>query len=455
MAKTLEHEQPSKVTTSLLLVGQIVAVAVTFLLLAAHFYRAGHLGLCLVAVMAPLLLAIRRQWVLHVLMLLLLAGGLVWLHTLLELVRARQSFGVPWLRLAIILGAVSSLTVLVAWSLRGREISSRFRHGFSSEASIASAASFALTLLTLGVVQVKVALPMLLLERVFVGGGWVEALLLATYAAWITEKLHDARRSGRWRRRIWGLFSVVFFAQVALGLLGLELFLMKPPSLHLPIPALIAAGPLYRGEGYFMLLLFLATVVLVGPAWCSHICYIGSLDQLGADLRRKPQILPRWRHGARVTIMVVVMAAAIGLRLAGASTLVAGALALAFGLVGVGVMAFWSRRLGTMAHCTIYCPVGLLANWLGKLSPFRLRIGDGCDGCMRCRLSCRYGALDKEQIDRRRVGISCSLCGDCLASCPGGHLGYRFLGLRPAHARGLFLTLVVALHATTLALARI
>ena len=34
-----------------------------------------------------------------------------------------------------------------------------------------------------------------------------------------------------------------------------------------PIPAMILAGPLYRGEGFFMPLLFLSTIFFVGPAW--------------------------------------------------------------------------------------------------------------------------------------------------------------------------------------------
>ena len=42
-------------------------------------------------------------------------------------------------------------------------------------------------------------------------------------------------------------------------------------KLHLPVPALIVAGPVYRGSVGFMLILFLCTILLVGPAWCSHL----------------------------------------------------------------------------------------------------------------------------------------------------------------------------------------
>jgi polyferredoxin len=143
------------------------------------------------------------------------------------------------------------------------------------------------------------------------------------------------------------------------------------------------------------------------------------------------------------------------LRAAGAPPLLAGGLALGFGLVGVALMLLWSRQAGVMAHCVAYCPVGLLATWLGRVSPFRLRIDAACDDCMRCRPACRYAALSKADIARRRPGSSCTLCGDCLDTCPHQALHYRFAGLGPARARALFITLAVALHAATLGLARI
>jgi polyferredoxin len=324
-----------------------------------------------------------------------------------------------------------------------------------SKTAGASAAGFLLTLSLLGAVQLWAPRPMLLLERAFAGGGWIEALLLATYAAVVIERLHDVQAAPRWRRRIWTLFSILFFAQLALGLAGLDGLLMRPDRLHFPIPALIVAGPIYRGGGVFMLVLFLVSLLLVGPAWCSHICYLGAWDNAAAATRRKPRPLPGWAGPVRVTLTVLVIGAAILLRLLGASVLLAGALALAFGLLGVAVMLLASRRTGTMVHCSVYCPIGLLAGWLGRISPFRIRIGDGCDSCMRCSLACRYGALTARDVERRRPSTLCTLCGDCLASCPGQQLGYRFGGLGPARARTLFIVLVVTLHAATLGLARI
>jgi polyferredoxin len=280
----------------------------------------------------------------------------------------------------------------------------------------------------------------------------VAALGLATYAAWITELLLAPRATARVRRRIWGLFSFAFFAQLIIGLLGVERFLMNG-VLHLPVPAIIPGGPIFRGDGLFMLILFGATLLLVGPAWCSYLCYIGAWDSAMAQRMRRPVKMPRWRQPLRLAITLAVIGTALLLNLLGAPAAVAAGLAAGFGLLGVGVMLFWSRRTGVMTHCVTYCPTGLLAAWFGRISPFRMRINTSCDDCMACTVACRYDALNPEDVHRRRPGSSCTLCGDCLGRCRRSFMEYRFLGLSSGAARGLFLTLVAALHAVFLGVA--
>ena len=226
-------------------------------------------------------------------------------------------------------------------------------------------------------------------------------------------------------------------------------------ALHLPVPAVIVAGPLFCGYGLFMPILFGVTVLLVGPAWCSYLCYIGAWDNWLAEGRKRPGVLPNWASPVRIGILVLVIAAALLLRALGVSTAVAAGLGLAFGLVGVGVMVFFSRKLGTMVHCVVYCPIGLLANWAGRLSPFRIRIKDSCTDCGACTLSCRYNALNADDISRRRPGLSCTLCGDCLGRCRDGSLEYRWFGRAGSVPRTAFLVLVVTLHAVFLSVARI
>jgi polyferredoxin len=250
------------------------------------------------------------------------------------------------------------------------------------------------------------------------------------------------------------VFSIVFFAQFIIGLLGESRFLMTG-KLHIPVPAVIIAGPIYRGGGLFMPILFISTIVLVGPAWCSYLCYIGSWDHAASLTKRKPGILPSWRKPLRIAILVLVPIMAIILRVFGVSTTYAALMAIAFGLLGACLMIFWSRRAGLMAHCITWCPMGLLTNWLGKLSPFRIRINHACNDCGACTFACRYEALTAADLTNRKPGLTCTLCGDCLKRCREDAIEYHFLKLKPATARSLFIVMVVAIHAVFMGLARI
>jgi polyferredoxin len=327
----------------------------------------------------------------------------------------------------------------------------RFEAGAGS--AWACAGAFLLTATLLGAVQAVVERPLLLAERYWRSGGWLEILALSVWAAWLTEKLLDRASQPMWRRRLWGLFAVVFFAQLALGLAGVDRMLMTG-ELHLPVPAVVLAGPIYRGGGFFMVVLFSATLLVVGPAWCSHLCYFGALDSVAAGRRRRPGRLPGWAVAVRIALLVLVVVGALLLGLAGVQALVAAGVGLTFGVAGLFVIALLSRRLGTMVHCTVYCPLGLVADVAGKISPFRIAIGPGCTECGRCSAACRFDALRTSDIARRRPGATCSLCGDCVGACDSGQIGYRFVSLDPHRARHLFVTLVAALHAVFLGVAR-
>jgi len=190
----------------------------------------------------------------------------------------------------------------------------------------------------------------------------------------------------------------------------------------------------------------------------SHLCYIGAWDDVCS--RRGPKIPPvlprRWTVGGRLATLALTCGGALALRFLGVPGLTAVWLAAGFGLAGVGVMLFASRRLGAMAHCTAFCPIGLLGNVLGRLMPWRMGISlDTCTRCGSCARACRYSALTPLEIEAGRPGLSCTLCGDCVGACPHDSMHYRFPGLSPATARAAFLTLVAALHAVFLGVARI
>lgn len=421
------------------------------LLLAAHHSRGGEPGLIGLWLTLPFGLALRRRWADLALHALLLAGAAEWLLTLDRLIEIRRMVGLPWGRLAAILGGVALFTALAGGPLHGRGRRALLPQADPWGPGLAS-------FLTVAALLVPVQLFMdpagLLLERFLHAGGWWEAAALAFYAGWLADRLQDPRWIRKLRPKVWLIFSIVFFTQLLLGLAGVEKLLMTG-KLHLPVPALIAAGPLYRGGGLFMAVLFTASVLLAGPAWCSWLCYIGAWDDRAARARRRPESLPFWRSRARLGILALVFATAFLLGRLGVGSLTAGWLAAGFGLAGVGLMVLWSRRTGQMTHCTMFCPMGWVATRLGKLSPWRIRIADSCTDCGACTPVCRYDALSTDDVLRRVPAESCTLCGDCVGVCPTTSLQYRLPGVGPQRARTAFMVLVAAMHAAWLGVARL
>ena len=97
---------------------RLLPVALSAVLLAAHFSRAGlSLGVAL-ALGFPLLLFVRRPWAARTVQVLLLAGALEWTRTAALLAARRIELGQPWLRLVAILGAVAAFTAASALVFR-------------------------------------------------------------------------------------------------------------------------------------------------------------------------------------------------------------------------------------------------------------------------------------------------------------------------------------------------
>ena len=88
----------------------LIPTLLSFLLLAAHFFRNGHMGLVLVCCTSPMLLLFRRTWSTRLLQVLLIIGALGWLRTALQIRAVRIDEGRDWQRMAIILGSVAAFT---------------------------------------------------------------------------------------------------------------------------------------------------------------------------------------------------------------------------------------------------------------------------------------------------------------------------------------------------------
>lgn len=295
--------------------------------------------------------------------------------------------------------------------------------------------------------------PMLLLERLFSGGGYIQIAAIAFFAAVLEYNMLQPERSGQWRRISWSLFSAIFFLQLILGIAADRVFLMTG-ELHLPVPALIISGPLYRGELSVMTLIFLSAVLLSGPAWCSQYCYFGAIDSAFAG-KRKASSPQAHRLALKNSFLFLAISIALLLRISGAGKEMALAAGIVTGVAGLLIIAFISRRRGKMIHCTIWCPVGTLVSYIKIINPFRMRIEESCTSCMRCTTVCRYDALSRTDIANRKPGMTCTLCGDCLTTCKSASITYKFPGLQTESARKLYVTVTVVIYSLVLSMARI
>lgn len=100
--------------------------ALSLSLLGAHFYRASAWPLVLVCVVLLLLLLWPRLWVARLVQAALVLGAIEWLWTTVLLVQQRTALGLPWLRLALILGAVAVFTAASAWVFSSKGLRARF-----------------------------------------------------------------------------------------------------------------------------------------------------------------------------------------------------------------------------------------------------------------------------------------------------------------------------------------
>ncbi len=273
-----------------------ILIVLCSLTTAAHFLRFGTLWDAAPALLALPAAFFPRFLPRPLLALGLLGSALLWAEHGTELATLRMNFGLPWMRLALILGAVC-LAHLGATALLLTGPGKKLFGPLSGVQVVKTATALMVGGVLLMAVD-KTPFPLLLGDRFFPGSEIFWICLFAIYGAMVSGwLLADSR--GKVRSRIWTLFSAVFFGQLLLGLAGFSIFLMTG-KLHLPVPALILAGPLYRGEGFFMPILLGVSLLLTGPAWCSYLCYIGAWDDRLARLAaRPPAPLPAWAPRVR------------------------------------------------------------------------------------------------------------------------------------------------------------
>lgn len=187
----------------------------------------------------------------------------------------------------------------------------------------------------------------------------------------------------------------------------------------------------------------IATAVVLGKFFCSHLCPMRTLFDLGQALRggllwlRVP--LPHLRTNIRLGGWVLLggLAASVGgtvivwfFLLPYLSLVVAMFLAITAGVASglLVVVAVWLAVDMTVApglFCHNVCPQGFLLEQLGRFSWLRLVRDDkrACPGpCQTCTLACPFGLSPREGTHRP----ACNNCGQCVPVCPERKLSRRF-----------------------------
>jgi hypothetical protein len=96
--------------------------ALAFLVLAAHFFRAGAPILFALCLLLLPLLFVRARWAAWTVQAALLAGTAEWVRTLAVFAGRRRAAGLPYTRLAIILGCVALATAACLLVFRSERV---------------------------------------------------------------------------------------------------------------------------------------------------------------------------------------------------------------------------------------------------------------------------------------------------------------------------------------------
>ncbi len=96
---------------------RISLLALSAILIAAHFLRTSSFIPILICLAAPFLLFIKKRWSVLVVQALTVVAAATWLLTLYGIIQERIFVGRSWTASAIILGVVAGYTLLTGWLL--------------------------------------------------------------------------------------------------------------------------------------------------------------------------------------------------------------------------------------------------------------------------------------------------------------------------------------------------
>jgi ferredoxin-type protein NapH len=205
--------------------------------------------------------------------------------------------------------------------------------------------------------------------------------------------------------------------------------------------------------GLIMLTAILLISFFAGRFFCSHLCPIGGITELGN------KIVPKWLKINYSWIPAPVvrysyLAAFFLLPVLGVGTLCCNycnfsLVSSLFGSIAnpasrlfiftfngiinlVMIILLGFLAVGGRAYCNFFCPVGAIdafANWLGSKIKFfkRIRIDkEKCTQCNSCVKECPLWAIEKKEDNSLEINqISCMPCKKCIEKCPEKAISYR------------------------------
>ena len=106
---------------------RLFPVIFSFLILSAHFSRIELPILTVLCLILPIILIIKKSWVVNFVQIFLVLGTIEWIRIIVIYVFERQAIGEPYVRLVIILGLVVLFTGLSTLVFRNHSLKERYK----------------------------------------------------------------------------------------------------------------------------------------------------------------------------------------------------------------------------------------------------------------------------------------------------------------------------------------
>ena len=106
---------------------QLIPVIISILMIGAHFYKGRNLIFVIVCLIILFILFVRHPLSARIVQLALILAAIEWIRTTFGYAFARAEIGLPWIRLAIILGFVSCFTFGSAFVFFTKNLKERYK----------------------------------------------------------------------------------------------------------------------------------------------------------------------------------------------------------------------------------------------------------------------------------------------------------------------------------------